>query len=455
MSSYIYEERNNKLTSIMTMQKVMPASILETTPGSLDTLFLELFPRWEDLNPGIILIGLYFLFELGSLQGLYPGINDAKIPAVVSFLTMLYALYLIATNQVNWSSMTTRRFALLCAFIIFYTLLSTKLDVARIDLVKLFLLFFSNYVVIVCCIKKPSQFILLVDIWLFSIMFSSFHGIMQGGKIWGNRWLNDENHISLIAAMAIPFAFMLYRLYKPLLRKLFYIMCLFFFVAVNVVAASRGGALAMMVIAFLCWLFTSHKLRNALIIILATVLVLSFAPPLFFEEMATLKQGMQESTASDRIYLWGIAMNMFEDHPLLGVGPMNYPYYFSSYEKGVRYPIGVLRVAHSTPVQYLAEFGLIGSALLLCLLSAMYTNWKYTYTYKKDLNSILVDSREITHSYKMISQACGISQVGFWFGALFLTLMPYPFYWCLVPMSEVWRSIFKKEIKSISMQGVV
>ncbi|MRR14494.1 hypothetical protein EG833_03515, partial [archaeon] len=133
-------------------------------------MFLRLFPRWEDVNLGIILLGTYFVFELGSIQGLYPGINALKIPAVISFLTMLYAFYLIVTGRVDWSSMTTKRYALLCAFIIVYTLLSTKMDIARTDMVKIFLLFFSNYVVIVCCVKKPSQFVLLIDIWLLSIL---------------------------------------------------------------------------------------------------------------------------------------------------------------------------------------------------------------------------------------------------------------------------------------------
>ncbi|HQO64400.1 MAG TPA: O-antigen ligase family protein [Syntrophorhabdus sp.] len=425
-------------------------SYTEDQPISLDSVFAENFPRWQDVNPGIILISIYFLFELGSIQGLYQGINELKIPAIVSYLTMFYALYLIASNQVDWLSMTTRRFALLCAFIILYTLFSTKLEVARIDLVKIFLLIFSNYIVFICSVKRPSQFILLVDIWLFSIMFSSFHGIMQGGKIWGNRWLKDENHISLIAAMAIPFAFMLYRLYKPFLRKIFYAACLFFYVSVNVVAASRGGALAMIVVAFFCWLFTSHKLRNTLIILSATVLVLSFAPPVFFEEMATLKQGTQEGTASDRIYLWGIAMDMFEDHPFWGVGPMNYPYYFSSYEKGAIYPIGALRVAHSTPVQYLAEFGALGSFIFLFFLYALYRNWRNTYTYTRDLSESRRVSYSEVHSYELISHACGISQVGFWFGALFLTLLPYPFYWCLVPMSESWRVLFHKHVQYIN-----
>jgi len=243
---------------------------------------------------------------------------------------------------------------------------------------------------------------------------------------------------------------MLYRLYKPFLRKIFYAACLFFYVSVNVVAASRGGALAMIVVAFFCWLFTSHKLRNTLIILSATVLVLSFAPPVFFEEMATLKQGTQEGTASDRIYLWGIAMDMFEDHPFWGVGPMNYPYYFSSYEKGAIYPIGALRVAHSTPVQYLAEFGALGSFIFLFFLYALYRNWRNTYTYTRDLSESRRVSYSEVHSYELISHACGISQVGFWFGALFLTLLPYPFYWCLVPMSESWRVLFHKHVQYIN-----
>jgi len=201
----------------------------------------------------------------------------------------------------------------------------------------------------------------------------------------------------------------------------------------------------MIVVTFLCWLLMRSKFRYFMIVSLTVILVFSFAPQKYFDEMKTLEQGIEEGTADDRIYLWGVAVDMFKNNLFLGVGPMNYSADFSEYEKGNRYPQGAMRVAHSTPVQWLAEMGIIGCFMLLSLQVALYKNWKMISMLKnnKDNSPGKIDA-EI---YINISHACVISQVGFWFAASFLTLMSHPFYWCLIPFSEAWKNISLDAIK--------
>jgi len=179
-------------------------------------------------------------------------------------------------------------------------------------------------------------------------------------------------------------------------------------------------------------------MRNLIIILATAVLVISFAPQSFFEEIATLKQGTEEGTASDRIYLWGFCIEMFKDHPIIGVGPLNYPYYFSSYEKGNRYPLGAQRPPHTTPLQWMAEMGIIGIIILIYFLATMYSNWRIVFR-KESFKSQIITVERI--DYKSINHAIGISQAGFWLGAIFLSLMPYPFYWCMPYFSEAWKNI--------------
>lgn len=410
-----------------------------------DRILLNPFESLKEFNFGIFLLSMHFLLEFGSFQGVFPILKVLKIPFIISSLSIVYAFFLLFKGKVDLKSDVTRKFILLCTFITIYTLLSTRIEVYRVENTKLFMLYLSHYIIIVTCLKKPSQFILLIDIWIMSITFSSFHGIMQGGLIWGNRWLSDENHISLVVATAIPFALILFREFKSKYRKSLYVIALVFYVAVNVVAASRGGALSMVLVAFLSWLLLRNKIRIMVIMLLAVILVLNYAPKQFFDEMETLEQGTEEGTADDRIYLWGVAMDMFEDYPLLGIGPMNYQARFSEYEQGKRYPLGAFRVPHSTPVQWVAEMGVLGSMILLLLFRSLYKNWKLASElkkhpkYKENISSIFVN---LTH-------ACAIAQVGFWFGALFLSLMPYPFFWYLVPFSELWKNMTLKEIEKL------
>ena len=406
------------------------------------------FPSSKDINIGIILVGAFIVFEIGSIQELYPIVRSLRLPLIVTILSLGYALYSIIKKRVDYRSFATKSFQFLCIFIIIYAVINTKNPVTSDNIVILFLTYLAYYLIIVASIKNPSQFILLIDCWLLSVLYSSFHAVMQGGLLWGSRWLNDENTISMLAAMAMPFAFMFLMGTKSKLKKCFYLICLSGYVTISVVAHSRGGTLSMFIVGFFCWLLSGNKVRNTIFLVVAVVLVLQFAPPVFFEEMETLEQGTEEGTASDRIYLWGFAFEMFADHPILGIGPLNYPYFFSSYEKGQKYPIGAQRAPHSTPIQWIAEMGIVGIIILLMLQYSMYKNWKFTITYKREYGIEKGNSNFVF--YELVTHAIAISQIAFWFAALFLSLLPFPFYWVLPAFSEAWKNIFASDIESFN-----
>jgi O-antigen ligase len=171
------------------------------------------------------------------------------------------------------------------------------------------------------------------------------------------------------------------------------------------------------------------------------VLVFQFAPSKFFEEMKTLEQGTQEGTAADRIYLWNIGFRMFYDRPFLGVGPLNYPYYFKSYEQGKLYDNNYqYRFAHSTPVQWLAEMGFVGITILFALHIYLFNNWRL-YDIHKNHGKNLGEEVDLS-LFLFLTNACAISILSFWCGAFFLSVMFYPFFWVLIFFSESWKNIF-------------
>lgn len=411
-------------------------------PSILGTSISDTMPRFRDINYGIILVGTYFLFDFGSFQGVFEIVNQLRLPFILALLSVIYAIYLVMNRQIDFREQTTINFLVLVLFIIIYSQLLTVDAPDRKALLTLFLQYLANYLIIVACVKKPSQFIFLIDVWLLAILHSSYHAIFQGGKLYDSIWLRDENHISLVVAMALPFAFVLLREHQSKIKKTLYLICILFYVAANVVAASRGGALSLIIAGLLCWSLYGQKLLNLFILLSITILVFSFAPQKYFNEMKTLEQGTEEGTADDRIYLWGFAIQMFKDHPVIGVGPMNYPAYFWSYEKGARYQAkrALRRVAHSTPIQWLAETGLVGSVILLMLQKSLYRNWRNRYFHNKINSNQSTASKDIRFLTNM-SHSCAISQIAFWLGALFLTLINYPFYWCLPAFSVAWKNI--------------
>lgn len=406
----------------------------------------KLFPNYKDINFGIILLSLYILFDFGAFQGIFEIVNKLRLPYILALLTVVYALNLVFKKKVDFSSLTTKTFVFFCFFIIIYSELSTKDPVSQKAHLTLFLQYLANYIVLVSCVKKPSQFIFLIDIWLFGILHSSSHAIYQGGRLWDSIWLRDENHISLVSAYAIPFAFFLYMTYKSKLKKLFYVICVAVFITSVIVSVSRGGLVTMATMGFFCWLFVKHKFRMFLIILLSVILIFQFAPPRFFEEAKSLQQGTEEGTANERVYSWGLGVLMFLDHPIIGVGPANYKEYFQQYDYEHRYGAEAgrsafsKRAAHSTPFEWLAEFGLIGCIILFTLHLSLFRNWKIISRHKKTISEFAINKDNLI-VLVMLTHACALTILGFWTGAIFLSLLPYPFFWILIPFSEAWKNI--------------
>lgn len=415
----------------------------------VNNMLRKLFPAKSDFNLGLLLIGIYFLFTFGSLQGLFSFVTKLKLPFLLAVFTLLYAVYLVMKKRAVLDDATTKKYIFLCIYVVVYTYIATISKLEETALIKLFISYIAQYIIIVSTIKKPSSFVLLIDIWLVSILFSSYNGIFQNGLVWGNQWLNDENQLALMMATALPFAFILFRETKNKIKRIFYLVCILSYVAVVISAGnvSRGGVLAMSIVAIFGWLLYEHRLRNFIWTLIAVMIVLFYAPPTFFNQMDTLKHGDKEGTAADRVYLWKVGINMFKDYPILGVGPYNYPAYFDRYKVTVKSREEhaysgkkFRRVAHSTPVEWLAENGIIGSFFLVMLQISIFKDWKKINKLKKRISKNVADKMNLTF-YINLGHACAISIVAFWFASMFITVTEYPFYWCLPPFLVAWKNI--------------
>jgi putative inorganic carbon (hco3(-)) transporter len=89
---------------------------------------------------------------------------------------------------------------------------------------------------------------------------------------------------------------------------------------------------------------------------LATLLVGVALLPLF----ATQTQGSQSRTLAGRATENRIAVAMFRDHPVVGVGPGVYPSLYRDYARHIGNDPRIGRAAHSLPLQIAAEQGLAG-----------------------------------------------------------------------------------------------
>jgi O-antigen ligase len=82
-----------------------------------------------------------------------------------------------------------------------------------------------------------------------------------------------------------------------------------------------------------------------------------------------LNTAVGDTSSGERVQLFGLAITLFETHPVLGVGPEGFdvlsPHYLSPIEADV-YP-------HNAILQFAAEYGLVGLALFLVLVGLAVT----------------------------------------------------------------------------------
>ena len=143
---------------------------------------------------------------------------------------------------------------------------------------------------------------------------------------------------------------------------------------------SRNGFLNLILLGIMVVYFYRVKLLYAVIGVLAFASVIVVASPdAFLDRMATLAEFVnsdehsEESMSAGRQSEYIVAMQIFADHPVVGVGFGNYPHHYLSYST----ELGLddrreERGAHSIYLQFAAELGIFGILWLAITLLALF-----------------------------------------------------------------------------------
>lgn len=186
--------------------------------------------------------------------------------------------------------------------------------------------------------------------------------------------LEDNNDFALALAMNIPLLFYLSGVEKnPWVRKF----CLagVFLTAVTILLThSRGGFLSMCAsISVICW--RSGKLFHVFLFLLVALLgFVVFAPEHVQERVMSITASSEEdSSIRSRLDSWGVALRMWQAHPVFGVGLRNYIANALEFGETVGYR-GVVHVAHNSYLQIAAEGGTLSIFLYLMLLLSVFVS---------------------------------------------------------------------------------
>ena len=183
----------------------------------------------------------------------------------------------------------------------------------------------------------------------------------------------NQNDFAFMLATSLPFMFVL--LAGPRLLRPFVLAAIGLVSAAILLSFSRG-ALVGLAAGFIVFVITDRRRVKVTLTAGALaaigVLLVIHSNPQRFQEALQLKQQVAHQNETTRLEAWGAAARLATDHPLLGVGPGNFQFF---YNKLTGWPVGTLTltVAHNALLDVAAELGLAAMCLLALYLLLSFT----------------------------------------------------------------------------------
>jgi hypothetical protein len=217
-------------------------------------------------------------------------------------------------------------------------------------------------------------------IFVYAWMFGTWHICMNGVSYWlqyGGRADNaggqggEANFLGAIIVTVTPIAFGLAINAKHFLERMAFLGVAGCYALGVLASGSRAGLLAM-IGGLGYWLMNTTRRGMAIgLFMMAASGFLVAAPESFWEKMGTILgpkdtnpwvQGQVEPSKGERLVLWALAMRLWREHPVWGIGPLNYPV-VSAEETDFTDPYQGQRglQTHNTWLQLLAEYGVVGA----------------------------------------------------------------------------------------------
>lgn len=236
----------------------------------------------------------------------------------------------------------------------------------------------------------------------------------------------DQNYFALLFVTGAPF---LYFLSKQPKKKIVVITAvLIILLSWNAIflTASRGALVALLA---MIGSFVVRSKKKYVGFAVVAVLGLAYwhdGGSIMKKRATTITDYSVSQSAEDRLDAWRAAIRMMEAHPFVGVGFASFGQAYPTYSK--THP----RVAHDTFFQIGGECGILAGLLYLILMGTTLNRLR------KNANRLAsaINDNEVRFYY-LLNEACFYSLVGFFTGALFLSLQTYSVWYYLLLMANL------------------
>jgi O-antigen ligase len=313
-------------------------------------------------TPALPLLFLYLLVQvIGTLLADY---IDSATSALLSYVTEGLLLYLLVTNVIRTPKMLRW---------VVWTLLATGAFLGLLSLIQQVTHTYTNNYAGFAQMSNAA----------FDTSGDTVNGVYQK-RLAGP--LGDQNYYAQFMLMLVPIGFFRFwserRVFLRIVALAFTILC----AAGVLLTFSRGGAVGFVLMLGIVTLMGYIKPYQIVLLLLALLLMLT-ALPQFATRLNTLDKlsgvanqdtgGITEADSSiqSRLSEMLTAGLVFIDHPVVGVGPGTFKYYYPEYSLlvGLRSFHTTARAAHDLYLAMAAETGALG---LACFLASIFVTMR-------------------------------------------------------------------------------
>jgi O-antigen ligase len=205
--------------------------------------------------------------------------------------------------------------------------------------------------------------------------------------------------------------------------------CVILFLAAILVCGSRGAVVGAAAIVIVALVRNPNRLMGPIALLLLLPGIILVLPNASVERFRSAMTPEQDKTAEHRLVLWKAGIRIFEDHPILGVGPQNYAMtHHLWYSQGEK--IRNVSVPHSLYIEMISEWGLAGSLPMIAL-------WIWLFRINgRTRKYILERDPEAKRSFEYcLTHGLELGLVGYLTSGAFIAVLLYPHFWVLLGLS--------------------